>query len=174
MLEDVLAACVVVGRTLLVAPVDDASARERAAALEIELVPDPGGGQGAAVAAGLARVEGGPALVVNADLPCATPRDLLALHGSAAPGGMALAAAADGTTNALALSEPALYTALYGPSSAGRFRAHASKLGVPFAVAEIPNLADDADTLEDLERLESRLGPATKAACESLRAGIPR
>ena len=38
----------------------------------VETVPDPGAGLGAAVAAGLALVEG-HALVVNADLPAVTP-----------------------------------------------------------------------------------------------------
>jgi hypothetical protein len=34
---------------------------------------------------------------------------------------------------------------------------------------ELPNLADDVDTVADLERLESRLGPRTAAALEALR-----
>jgi 2-phospho-L-lactate guanylyltransferase (CobY/MobA/RfbA family) len=123
-----------------------------------------GPGQGAAVKEALAEVDETPVLIVNADVPAATPRDLLALVGSLPAGGIAVAAAVDGTTNALALDAPALFEPLYGPGSAERFLA----LG-PSRRVEIPNLADDVDTLADLERLESRLGPHTSEALEQLR-----
>src|SRR5690349_3230900 len=87
----------------------------------------------------------GPVVVVNADLPCARPRDLLTLLGALPAGGIALAPAADGTTNALALAAPHLFAPLYGPGSAERFLVRAERLGVPAAVATIPNLADDVD-----------------------------
>ena len=108
-------------------------------------------------------------LVVNADLPCATPHDLLALLGSAPSGGMALVEAADGTTNALALSAAAQFRDAYGPGSAARFRAHAESLGVCCVTVTLPNLADDVDTLDDLHRLEGRLGRHTAGALASLR-----
>ena len=60
-------------------------------------------------------------LVVNADLPCATPEALRRL----AAAGLALVEARDGTTNALSLPDPRLFAPLYGPASADRFRAHA-------------------------------------------------
>jgi 2-phospho-L-lactate guanylyltransferase (CobY/MobA/RfbA family) len=123
-----------------------------------------GPGQGAAVQEALAEAEETPVLVVNADVPAVTPRDLLTLLGSIPPGGLAVAAAADGTTNALALESPGLFMPVYGPRSAERFLA----LG-PSRLVEIPNLADDVDTLDDLERLEGRLGPHTAAALEQLR-----
>jgi 2-phospho-L-lactate guanylyltransferase (CobY/MobA/RfbA family) len=128
--------------------------------------------QGEAVEIALRRVGAGPILVVNADLPCAEPRDLLALVGAMPNGGMALVEAPDGTTNALALSSPHLFAPLYGPGSAGRFRARAERLGVPVVSAAIPNLVDDVDTVDDLERLESRLGPHTAAALGELHAGL--
>jgi 2-phospho-L-lactate guanylyltransferase (CobY/MobA/RfbA family) len=148
MLEDVLAACEAVGPTTL--------------ATEDE-------GQGEAVATALRTLDERPILVVNADLPCVQPRDLLTLLGALPEEGLALVEAADGTTNALALASPQLFAPLYGPGSAERFRARAAKLGVPAATAVIPNLVDDADTLADLERLEGRLAPATAAALEELR-----
>ena len=135
------------------------------------LVADEPGGQGAAVESALRRVDAGPVLVVNADLPCAQPRDLLTLLGALPAGGIALAPAADGTTNALALAVPLLFAPLYGPGSADRFLARAERLDVPAAVATIPNLADDVDTLADLERLGARLGPHTAAALQAARAG---
>jgi len=151
MLADVLAAADAVGRVTLLAPEAD---------------------QGEAVELALRKVDSGPILVVNADLPCAEPRDLLALLGALPEGGMALVEAPDGTTNALALAAPHLFAPLYGPASAGRFRARAERLGVAVATAEIPNLVDDVDTVDDLERLESRLGPHSAAALGELRAGL--
>ena len=82
---------------------------------------------------------------------------------------MALVEAADGTTNALALAASAQFRDLYGPGSAARFRAHARSLGVSCVTSTIPNLADDVDTLDDLQRLESRLGRHTAGALASLR-----
>jgi 2-phospho-L-lactate guanylyltransferase (CobY/MobA/RfbA family) len=142
MLKDVMAAAEEVGRTIVA----------------------EGRGQGAAVEAALSDVQEAPLLVVNADLPAVTPRDLLALLGSIPPDGIAVAAAPDGTTNALGLAAPGLFEPLYGPGSAERFLALA-----PSRLAEIPNLADDVDALSDLERLEGRLGVRTRIALESLR-----
>jgi 2-phospho-L-lactate guanylyltransferase (CobY/MobA/RfbA family) len=137
-----------------------AAAEELGAVLVAE-----GRGQGAAVEAALGDVRETPVLVVNADLPAVTPRDLLALLGSIPAEGIAVAAAEDGTTNALALAAPGLFEPLYGPGSAERFLALAAS-----RLVEIPNLSDDVDTLADLERLEERLGPHTRAALESLRS----
>ncbi len=116
------------------------------------------GGQGAAVAAALRELSG-PVAVVNADLPCLRPADVAALL-AAAP---ALVAAADGTTNALVLADARDFRPCYGPGSAARF----AELGL--TPIELANLADDVDTLEDLERLGARVGPRTRAAFEGLR-----
>jgi 2-phospho-L-lactate guanylyltransferase (CobY/MobA/RfbA family) len=124
-----------------------------------------GAGQGPAVEAALGEVPEAPVLVVNSDLPAATPRDLLALLGSMPQDGLVVAAAADGTTNALALASPTLFRPLYGPDSAARFL----ELG-PSRLAEIPNLAADVDTFDDLLSLEGRLGSRTAAALEALAA----
>src|SRR5581483_5316082 len=79
MLADVVDACRALGPTLVVSPEDPRLA-------EATWVRDPRRGQGAAVEAGLAAAVaaggGAPLLVVNADLPCATPRDLVTLAGS--------------------------------------------------------------------------------------------
>src|SRR5579884_4259088 len=101
MFRDVLAACVAVGRTRVVTPDEDAASAALAAGAEA--LSDPGGGQGAAVEAGLAGLEDGAILVVNADLPCIGPGDLRDLLAATPAGAVALVEAADGTTNALRL-----------------------------------------------------------------------
>ena len=147
MLGDVVAAALEVGPVIVVT---DAPTVVPPGA---EVVPDPGEGLGAAVAAGLARVDG-HALVINADLPSATPAAITAL----AVLGLALVEAEDGTTNALSLPDPSVFAPLYGAGSANRFRAYA-----PFATAAIPELRVDVDTVSDLERLAPLLGPRTRA-----------
>jgi 2-phospho-L-lactate guanylyltransferase len=162
MLGDVLAACVVTGRTFVVT--DDETARALAEELGAEPVDDPGGGQGGAVAAGLERVDKGAAIVVNADVPCVVPHDLRAFAGPAELDAVGLAEAADGTTNALVLPRASLFAALYGEGSAKRFRTHFDAQGVIAVSMAIPNLCDDVDTMEDLHRLGVRAGPRTQAA----------
>ena len=168
MLGDVLTACVATGRTLLVT--DDRSARALADELGAELVDDPGGGQGPAVAAALERVDNGTVVVLNADLPCVVPHDLRTLAGVAELGAFGLVEAEDGTTNALALPRASLFAPLYGSRSADRFRDHADAHGVDAVAAAIPNLTDDVDTLEDLARIGLRAGPRTQAAIGGLSA----
>jgi 2-phospho-L-lactate guanylyltransferase len=147
MLGDVVDAALAVGRVLVVT--DDPSVVPSGA----EVVADTGDGLGPAVAAGLARVSG-HALVVNADVPAATPDSLRRLGDA----GLALVEAFDGTTNALSLPAPELFAPMYGPRSADRFRAHA-----PFVTVSIPELEVDVDSDADLERLSARLGPRTRA-----------
>ena len=161
MLGDVLAACTAVGQTVVVT--SDERGTDVAQTYDAHVVEDPGGGQGAAVAAGLRQV-GGRALVVNADVPCVVPADLRRLEAATPEDGLAYVAARDGTTNALGLSEPRLFAPLYGEGSAERFRIHAHTTGVAVVPASIPNLADDVDSVDDLDRLQLRLGPRTLAA----------
>jgi 2-phospho-L-lactate guanylyltransferase len=174
MLEDVLTACRAVGRTLLVTSSDAEEALALAAALDVETVSDPGKGQGEAVSTALVQAGEGPVLIVNADLPCATSRDLFALLGATPAGGMALVRAADGTTNALALPTAWLFAPLYGAGSADRFVERAQRLGVDVVEVDLPNLADDVDSLPDLDRIEGRVGPATEKSLLGLRAPLAR
>lgn len=141
MLGDVLEVAVAcAARVRLVT--DDSAAELFAAELGVEVVRDPGGGQGDAVAAALAGLDG-PCLVVNADLPCISSASLLRLDGRSP----SLVAAPDGTTNALSLPEPSRFVSLYGPGSAARF------VAAGFDAVSIPELEQDVDTLADLEQL---------------------
>lgn len=167
---DVLAACLSVGPTRVVTPDEDGAAAARDAGAEP--VADPGGGQGAAVQAGIAGVEPGGILVVNADLPCAVPHDLRSLLAATPAGCLALVEALDGTTNALSLPAAAAFAPLYGPSSSDRFREHAASLGLEAVSVALPNLADDVDTMEDLTRLQLRAGPRTQACLAELERSV--
>ena len=163
MLADVLDAATAVGAVFVVAP------EEPVLPEGATHVADPHRGQGAAVRAGLdaAQSAGAPApyLVVNADLPCATARDLLALAGAVPHDGLALAVAADGTTNALAVADDRLFEPCYGPGSAERFAALGPSLRV-----DAPNLVDDVDTMADLSRVAPRLGTHTQHVLDTLRS----
>jgi 2-phospho-L-lactate guanylyltransferase len=163
MLADVLDACLRSGAVYLVTPDDGPFPGAT-------IVHDQGAGQGVAVQSGLSAAVGAgagpPYLIVNADLPCVTARDLLALAGAIPDRGLALAAAADGTTNALALASAELFAPLYGPGSAARFAALA-----PSLTLDVPNLVDDVDTVDDLKRLRKRLGAHTSRVLSSLHLG---
>jgi len=117
------------------------------------LVVDTPGGQGAALAAALAGLEG-PVTIVNSDLPCVTASELAELT-AAAP---ALVAGYDGTTNALALRDARDFEPLYGNGSAARFE---SRLGAKRL--DLPGLRDDVDTWEDLDRVRPRVGRHTRS-----------
>jgi 2-phospho-L-lactate guanylyltransferase len=163
---DVVAACVSLGRARVVTPDDEAAAAAYDAGAEV--VPDPGGGQGAAVQAGLDGVDPGAILVVNADVPCVVPHDLRSLLAATPAGCVALVEALDGTTNALSLPSADAFAPLYGHESAERFRAHAASLGLEAVSVALPNLADDVDTMVDLARLGLRAGPRTQACLAEL------
>jgi len=99
MLGDVLEAAVDHGCIVRLVT-DDGAATVVADGLGVEVVDDPGGGQGAAVQAGLAGIDG-VCLVVNSDVPRIRPSDLTALSFAPHAGALAIVPAADGTTNAL-------------------------------------------------------------------------
>jgi 2-phospho-L-lactate guanylyltransferase len=153
MLGDVLEAAAADNRVRLVT--DDVAAAGIAEGIGVEVVADPGGGQGAAVQAALAGIDG-VCLVVNADVPRVRPPDLVALAIPPSAGAVAIVAAADGTTNALGLPFADVFQPLFGPGSAARFRAHVVGLGLDVHDLELPNLRDDIDTADDLARVGFR------------------
>jgi 2-phospho-L-lactate guanylyltransferase len=167
MLGDVLEAAAVFGPTRLVTA--DAAAALVAAALDVEVVDDPGGGQGPAVREALAGVDG-PCLVLNADVPRVRPSDLAALAIPPVAGAVAIVAAGDGTTNALGLPYAEVFQPLYGPGSANRFRAHAAGLRLVHHDLGLPNLLEDVDTVGDLERIGPRAGARTRALMATILA----
>jgi 2-phospho-L-lactate guanylyltransferase len=170
MLGDVIAASLPVGEIRVVTgDADGAVLAETAGATVLD---DPGGGQAAAVSAALDGADTGGTLIVNADVPCAVPDDLRALLAATPAGGVALVEALDGTTNALSIPAAEAFAPLYGADSAKRFLGHARGLGLEAVSVAIPNLADDVDTLADLERLHLRLGPRSQVSLASLPARV--
>jgi len=168
MLGDVLAAAQSVGDIRLVTPDEEGAAIGREVGAEV--VPDPAGGQGAAVREALRGLEPGAIVIANADLPCVVPDDFRALLAATPAGGIAIVEAADGTTNALSIPAREVFAPLYGADSARRFLSRARELGLEAVSAAIPNLADDVDTLDDLQRLHLRLGPRSQMSL----VAIPR
>jgi len=167
MLGDVVEAAVAVGDVRVVT--DDPAGKLVAEELGATAVADPGEGQGAAVAAALAGARG-LCLVVNADVPRVRPSDLNALAVPPVLGRVGIVEARDGTTNALGLPQPDVFHPLYGPGSAGQFRAHALASGLDFEELTIRNLVDDVDTLDDLERVGARVGSRTGELLEAISA----
>lgn len=167
MLGDVLEAAAAFDVTRLVS--GDAAARLVATALGVDVVDDPGEGQGAAVVAALAGVDG-VCLVVNADVPRVRPSDLRALAIPAGAGGVGIVAARDGTTNALSVPYAEVFQPLYGPGSAARFRAHAAAVGLHLHELSLPNVVHDVDTVDDLGRIGPRSGPRTRHLLQAILA----
>src|SRR2546423_3889337 len=81
---DVLAACLQVGRTRVVTPDEEGAEAARDAGAEV--VADPGGGQGAAVQAGVGGGGGGGVLLGEAPGPPRGPPDLRSLLRPPPPG----------------------------------------------------------------------------------------
>ena len=165
MLGDVVEVALSVGDVRVVT--DDPAGRLVAGDLGARLVDDPGGGQGAAVATALDGAHG-LCLVVNADVPRVRPSDLNALAVPALLGKLGIVEARDGTTNALGLPRADVFAPLYGPGSAGQFRAHAVALGIDFEELVLANLVDDVDTLADLGVLGRRAGARTSGLLEAI------
>jgi 2-phospho-L-lactate/phosphoenolpyruvate guanylyltransferase len=116
---------------------------------------DPGGGLNAAVSHALAAAaQGGAtrAVVIAADLPQLTARDV-ELLAAAPPATIAIAPDRHETgTNALSLPLPAAcdFPFAYGPDSFARHNAAAERLGLAIEIVESPGLMRDIDVPADL------------------------
>ena len=69
---------------------------------------------------------------------------------------------------ALGLPLAEVFQPLYGPGSAGQFRAHAVALDLPFEGLALQNIVEDVDTLDDLRRVGTRAGARTRAILEAI------
>jgi len=140
LLAGVVAACAEAGLPVTVVSPDPAVHRA-AAELGADTLDDGGRGLTGAVALALARHASAEAAVVLAgDLPYVTADDVRGVLAAADP--LAVVAAADGTTNAVAARPPAAFTPAYGPGSAAR---HGGRR------VRAAGLERDLDTPADLE-----------------------
>jgi len=111
-------------------------------------------GVGYALEAGATRV-----LLVPGDCPALDPSELTALLAPPVAGrGVTLVADRHGTgTNALVLAPPDVIEPAFGEDSRARHEAAAAAAGVPCTVDQVPTLALDIDTLDDLAELRRML-----------------
>jgi 2-phospho-L-lactate guanylyltransferase len=139
LLARVVGACQEAGlEVCVVSP--DPRAREAAGALGASALDDGGSDLSGAVRLGLAVHAGAEAVVaIAADLPLVTADDVRELLELARP--LAVAAATDGTTNAVAARPPSALVPSYGPGSAAR---HGG------LIVRRPRLEKDIDTPADL------------------------
>jgi 2-phospho-L-lactate guanylyltransferase len=159
MLTDVLAACERAGAVteILVVTPDAALAPDG-----VDVLIDDGRGHAPAIARALSdlRARAG-ALVVMADCPLASAAALDALAAAAHP--VALAPAADGGVNALALRDLPAFEPAFGMRDAAAITLErARSAGTDAALVDDPRLAFDVDEPADVWKLRER-GEGTKA-----------
>jgi 2-phospho-L-lactate guanylyltransferase len=92
--------------------------------------------------------------VVSADLPLLRADDVRALLAATPARGLAIARARDGGTNAVAMRPPGAAGTCFGePQSAALHDRLAREAGVEAVMVDLPGLAFDVDTPEDLAEL---------------------
>jgi 2-phospho-L-lactate guanylyltransferase len=162
MLDDVLAALAAArGLAGILVVSSDPAARMLAMRHGARLLDDTGQGLNAAIAhaAGALAAEGAAAmLVIHGDAPLATADEIEALIAAHAAGhAVALAADRRGDgTNALLCAPPDTMSFHYGPGSFAAHREAARAAGHEPAVLDLPGLALDIDTADDLALFAER------------------
>jgi 2-phospho-L-lactate guanylyltransferase len=127
------------------------------------VVPDPGGGLFAAIAAGIAAAGDGPVAVMLGDVPALLPRELADALDRALQHPLALVADADSEgTVLIAALDPSRHRPAFG---GGSREAHLANGYVELEIALDSGLRRDVDTEAQLAALlaASRLGPRTAA-----------
>jgi 2-phospho-L-lactate guanylyltransferase len=139
LLRRVVEACLEAGLAVCVVS-PDADVHATARALGADVLDDGGLDLSGSVALALERHAAATGVaVLAADLPHVTADDVRELMAHARP--LALVAAADGTTNAIAASQPTAFRPSYGPGSAAR---HGGKR------VRLAGIERDIDTPSDL------------------------
>jgi len=126
------------------------------------LLADDGTGYNAAVRLALASPEAraaGAAVVLPADQARALPGELRVALDALAAAEVMLVPSLDGGTGLLGLRPPDAIAPAYGPGSAIAHREAAERAGRTCVSLELPSLERDVDTVEELLRAESPLGP---------------
>lgn len=149
--DTVETACSALGPDRVTVVTSDGPTREVALALGAQVVPDPGQGLDAAVAAGWADRPDAPGARVGwaallADVPAARPEDLREALAACAPWRSALVPDAEGTGTVLLASTLAPPTPRFGPGSARRHEED----GARRLDLDLPRLRRDVDVAADL------------------------
>ena len=122
---------------------------------------DAEAGQSAAAQIGIARaMEAGATrvLLVPGDCPALDPEELTAFLERPVERGVTIVPDRHGSgTNALLLTPPDVIEPAFGPGSRERHEASAAAVPVPYSVEEVPTLALDVDTADDLVALRQAL-----------------
>ncbi|MGI8731023.1 MAG: 2-phospho-L-lactate guanylyltransferase [Solirubrobacteraceae bacterium] len=126
------------------------------------LLDDFNAGQSAATSIGIEHaIEAGArrVLLVPGDCPALDPAELTALLATEAPGrSVVIVPDRHGSgTNALLLAPPNAIEPAFGPDSRALHERAATAAGVGFVVAQVPTLALDVDTVDDLDALRGAL-----------------
>lgn len=174
MFEDVLASIRGAHEGILTVISEDDSYDEIVERHRARRVPDAAPGYRAAVQAeliGAASAGTNAALIVPADVPGLTARDVETLLGALDDAEVVLVPGVDGGTSALGLRPPTAIPVAFGPQSGWLHRRLAEVSGRRLRELALSSLAVDVDTLEDLEAAARVAGPATARVIESIRAG---
>ncbi len=106
-----------------------------------------------ALAAAMREVVSSPlAAIISADLPALRAEEVEELVAATPRRGIAIARALDGGTNAVSMRPPGLVHTCFG--AAGSAARHAA-LGAEHVILDLPGLAFDVDTPEDLARMQA-------------------
>jgi 2-phospho-L-lactate guanylyltransferase len=159
LMRELLAGVLTAAREAEVGPVTVVSAEE----LPLNGVPrfdDRGLAWNDALAEAMSLVVQEPiATVVSADLPWVTAAEIRELVLATPDRGMAVARALDGGTNAVSMRPPSVVRTCFGePSSATVHAGLAEDAGLESRILDLPGLAFDIDTPEDLDRLRKGNG----------------
>jgi len=143
----------------------------------IEAIADEERGHSAAALLGIrAAVERGAdrAVLVPGDCPALDPSELdqLLARPVDAPSVLIVPDRHGTGTNALVLTPPGALAPSFGPGSCERHVREASAVGVNPEVVDVPSLATDVDTPEDLEALDASLRLANTGAAAATRRVI--
>lgn len=174
MLDDVLRAIRGAHDGAVVVVTPDEDLRPLAASYDAELLPDEGLGTNAAIITALssATVKAADAvLILQGDLPQLRMEHVISMQQALAefddPCAL-LIPNDDGGTSALGLRPPSAMPTAFGTESGARHRRSATASDVTWRELPLADLANDVDTIEDLERVGPMAGPATTALLKRL------
>ncbi len=152
---------------------DDDEVRAEAEARGFSSIEDSGAGLNAALAVAVERLsvaQVDSVTVIPSDIPLAWKGDMQDLVDTGATSDMVVVPAeGDGGTNGLYLSPPTIAPPRFGKSSLAAHLAEAERLGVRCAILNLPRLALDIDTPEDVETLLAKPRPGSSRAVDLLR-----